>query len=40
MVLLQRPQHATPVDIIDSVDDALLTSGDDFGFSEMTSVYE
>ena len=31
---------ATPVDIIDSVDDALLTSGDDFGFSEMTSVYE
>ena len=31
---------ATPVDIIDCVDDALLTSGDDFGFSEMTSVYE
>ena len=31
---------ATPVDIIDSVDDALLTSGDDFGFCEMTSVYE
>ena len=31
---------ATPVDLIDSVDDALLTSGDDFGFSEMTSIYE
>ena len=31
---------ATAVDLIDSVDDALLTSGDDFGFSEMTSVYE
>ena len=31
---------ATPVDLIDSVDDSLLTSGDDFGFSEMTSIYE
>ena len=31
---------ATPVDIIDSVDEALLTSGDDFGVSEMRSVYE
>ena len=31
---------ATPVDLIDSVDEALLTSGDDFGFSEMTSIYE
>ncbi len=28
------------VDLIDAADDALLTSGDDFGFSEMTSVYE
>ena len=30
----------TPLDLIDATDDALLTSGDDFGFSEMTSVYE
>ena len=30
----------TKVDLIDAADDALLTSGDDFGFSEMTSVYE
>ena len=30
----------TPVDLVDSADDALLTAGDDFGFSEMTSVYE
>ncbi len=30
----------TPVDLVDSADDALLTAGDDFGFSEMTSTYE
>ena len=30
----------TPIDIIDAADDALLTSGDDFGFSETTSYYE
>ena len=30
----------TPVDLVDSADDALLTAGDDFGFSEMTSIYE
>ena len=30
----------TPVDLIDATDDALLTSGDDFGFSESTSYYE
>ena len=30
----------TKVDLIDAVDDALLTGGDDFGFSEMTSIYE
>ena len=31
---------ATPVDIIDATDDALLTGGDDFGFSETVSYYE
>ena len=31
---------ATPVDVIDVQDDALLTSGDDFGFSETVSYYE
>ena len=31
---------ATPVDLIDAADDALLTSGDDFGFSETTAYYE
>tara|TARA_B100002019_G_scaffold231007_1_gene204520 strand:- start:204 stop:977 length:774 start_codon:yes stop_codon:yes gene_type:complete len=31
---------ATPVDIISAADDALLTAGDDFGFSETTSYYE
>ena len=30
----------TPVDLIDAADDALLTSGDDFGFSESVSYYE
>ena len=30
----------TPIDLIDGTDDALLTSGDDFGFSETTSYYE
>ena len=30
----------TPIDLIDAADDALLTSGDDFGFSETTSYYE
>ena len=30
----------TPVDLIDSADDALLTSGDDFGFNETISYYE
>ena len=30
----------TPIDLIDGADDALLTSGDDFGFSETTSYYE
>jgi len=30
----------TPVDLIDATDDALLTSGDDFGFSESVSYYE
>jgi hypothetical protein len=30
----------TPIDLIDATDDALLTSGDDFGFSESTSYYE
>jgi hypothetical protein len=30
----------TPVDLIDATDDSLLTSGDDFGFSESTSYYE
>ena len=30
----------TPIDLIDATDDALLTSGDDFGFSETTSYYE
>ena len=31
---------ATPVDIISAADDALVTAGDDFGFSETTSYYE
>ena len=31
---------ATPVDVISAADDALLTAGDDFGFSETTSYYE
>ena len=30
----------TPIDIIDATDDALLTGGDDFGFSETVSYYE
>ena len=30
----------TPVDLIDVQDDALLTGGDDFGFSETVSYYE
>jgi hypothetical protein len=30
----------TPIDLIDVNDDALLTSGDDFGFSETVSYYE
>ena len=30
----------TPVDVIDVQDDALLTGGDDFGFSETVSYYE
>ena len=30
----------TKVDLVDAADDALLTSGDDFGFSETTSYYE
>ena len=30
----------TPVDLVDATDDALLTSGDDFGFSESVSYYE
>ena len=30
----------TPVDLIDATDDALLTSDDDFGFSETTAYYE
>ena len=30
----------TPVDLIDATDDALLTGGDDFGFSETVSYYE
>ena len=30
----------TPIDLLDTQDDALLTSGDDFGFSETTSYYE
>ena len=29
----------TPVDLINSADDDLLTSGDDFGFNELTSFY-
>jgi len=29
----------TPVDLINAADDALLDSGDDFGFNEMTSFY-
>ena len=29
-----------PVDVISAADDALLTAGDDFGFSETTSYYE
>tara|TARA_B100000965_G_scaffold210064_1_gene175562 strand:+ start:1623 stop:2624 length:1002 start_codon:yes stop_codon:yes gene_type:complete len=31
---------STPVDVLNAADDALLTSGDDFGFSETTSYYE
>ena len=31
---------ATPVDIISAAEDALVTAGDDFGFSETTSYYE
>ena len=30
----------TPIDLIDATDDALLTGGDDFGFSETVSYYE
>ena len=30
----------TVVDLIDATDDALLTGGDDFGFSETVSYYE
>jgi len=30
----------TAIDLVDAADDALLTSGDDFGFSETTSYYE
>ena len=30
----------TPIDLVDAADDALLTGGDDFGFSETISYYE
>jgi hypothetical protein len=30
----------TPIDLVDSTDDALLTGEDDFGFSESISYYE
>ena len=30
----------TPIDLVDVNDDALLTGGDDFGFSETVSYYE